>query len=42
MRLEVTSGLRYKNHVRITSESYVRLTLGSYVIKSCIWNQKVM
>ena len=41
IRLEVTLGLRYKNHVRITSESYVRLALGSYVIKPCKWNQKV-
>ena len=37
----VTLGLRYKNRVRITSESYVRLALGSYVIKPCKWNQKV-
>ena len=36
-----TSGLRDKNLVRIMLESYVRLTLGSYVIKSCKWNQKV-
>ena len=28
-------GLRYKNQVRITSESYVRLALESYVIKLC-------
>ena len=37
----VTLGLRYKNCVRITSESYVRLALGSYVTKPCKWNQKV-
>ena len=42
LRLEVTSGIRYKDHVRIRSESYVRLALGSYVIKPCKWNQKVM
>ena len=35
------SGLRHKNHVRITSESYVRLALGSYVIKPCKWDQKI-
>ena len=35
------SGLRYKNRVRSTSESYVRLTLGRNVIKPCNWNQKV-
>ena len=40
LRLEVTSGLRYKNHVRITSESYVRLALGSYVIK-WEWEQNI-
>ena len=34
--MEVTSVLRYKNHVRITSEGYVRLALGSYIIKP--WN----
>ena len=38
----VTSRLRYKNHVRIMSESYVRLTLGGYVIKGCKWDQEVM
>ena len=41
MSLEVTSGLRYKNRVRITSENYVRLTLESYIINPCKWNQKV-
>ena len=40
--LEVTLGLRYKNHVRLTPESYVRLALVSYVIKLWKWNQKVM
>ena len=40
IHLEVTSELRYKNRVRITSESDVRLTLGSYVIKPCKWSQK--
>ena len=35
------SGLRYKNHIRITSESYVRLALGSYVIKPCKWDKKL-
>ena len=34
------SGLRYKNCVRITSESYVRFTSGNYVIKACKWEQK--
>ena len=32
--MEVTSGLHYKNHVRITSESGAWLTLGTYVIKT--------
>ena len=32
LRLEATSELRYKNHVRITLESCIRLTLGSYFI----------
>ena len=36
---EVTSGLRYKNHVRITSGSNVRFTSGNYVIKLCKWEQ---
>ena len=40
--MEVTSGLRYKNCIRITSESYVRLALESYVIKPCKWDQKLM
>ena len=35
------SGLRYKNRVRSTSESYVRLTLVKNVIKPSNWNQKV-
>ena len=35
------TGLRYKNHIRITSESYVRLALGSYVIKPCKWDQEI-
>ena len=39
--VEVTSGLRYKNHFRIKSESYVRLALGSYIIKPCKWDQKI-
>ena len=26
------SGLRFKHHVRVTSETYVRLTLGSSII----------
>ena len=30
-----------KENVRIKSESYVRLTLGDYVIKSCKWDQKI-
>ena len=34
-------GLRFKNHVKITSESYFRLTLGSSVIKTCKWDQKI-
>ena len=37
---EVTSGLRYKNHVRITSGSHVRFTSGNYVMKLCKWEQK--
>ena len=41
LRLEVTSGLRYKNYVWITSESYVRLALGSYIIKPCKWDQDI-
>ena len=41
LRLEATSGLRYKNHVRITIESYVRLALGSYVIKLYKWDQEI-
>ena len=36
-----TLELRHKNRVRITSESYGRLTLGSCVTKPCKWNQKV-
>ena len=39
-KLEVTSGLRYKNHVRITSGSNVRFTSGNYIIKLCKWEQK--
>ena len=39
--MEVTSGLRYKNRVRIASESYLRLAFRSYVIKSCKWDQKL-
>ena len=35
VNMEVTSGLRYKNRFRITLESYIRLTLGSHVIKPC-------
>ena len=41
LRLEVTSGLRYKNYVWTTSESYVRLALGSYIIKPCKWDQDI-
>ena len=39
--MEVTLRLRYKNHVRITSGSYVRLALGNYVIKPCKWEEKI-
>ena len=39
IRLEVTLELRYKHYVRIMSGSYFRLTLGSYIIKPCKWNQ---
>ena len=35
------SGLLYKSQVRITSESYVKLTLRSYIIKPSKWNHKV-
>ena len=38
--MEVKSRLGYKNYVRITPESYVRLALGSYAIKPCKWDQK--
>ena len=38
--LEVMSGLGHKTRVRIMSGSYAILTLGSYVIKPCKWNQK--
>ena len=37
----LTTELHYKNHVRITSQSYIRLMLENYVIKPCKWNQKV-
>ena len=37
----ITSGFRYKNHLRITSESYGRLVLISYLIKPCKWDQKI-
>ena len=33
--------LRQNCLTKIMSESYVRLTLESYVIKPCNWNQKV-
>ena len=33
--------ITFWSHVRIMSESYVRLTLGNYVIKSCKWDQKI-
>ena len=36
----VRSRLRSKNHVRITSWSYVRFTLENYLIKPCKWKQK--
>ena len=39
--MEITSGLCYKNRVRITSESCVRLALGSYIMKSCKLDQKI-
>ena len=35
-----TSELRYKDHVRITSGSYVIFTSENYVIKPCKWEQK--
>ena len=38
--MEATSELRYKNHVRIMSGSYVRFTSGNYVIKPCKWEEK--
>ena len=40
--MQVTSELHHTNCVRITSKSYVRLTLESYIIKPCKWNQKIM
>ena len=40
IRLEVTLGLHLKNHVRTASESCVRLTLDSSVIKLCRWDEK--
>ena len=39
--MEDASELRYKNHVRIMSEIYVRFMSGNYVIKSCKWEQKI-
>ena len=39
--MEATSELRYKNHDRITSGSYVRFTLGNYVMKPCKCEQKI-
>ena len=39
--LEVTPESCYKNHIRITLGSCVRLKLGSYVIKPCKWGQKI-
>ena len=36
----ITSELRYKNQVKITLGSFVRLTLANYVIKHCKWDQK--
>ena len=41
LRLEVTSGLRYKNRVRITSENYISSMLEISVIKPSKWSQKV-
>ena len=35
LRQEVTSALRYKNHFRITSGSYIRLALRNDVTKPC-------
>ena len=33
--------IRFRNKVMIMLESYVRLTLGSYIIKPCKWYQKM-
>ena len=33
--------ITFWSYVRIMSESYFRLTLGNYVIKSCKWDQKI-
>ena len=41
LHLEVKSKLRYKNHIRIMLGSCIRLKLDSYIIKPCIWDQKI-
>ena len=33
--------ITFCSYIRIMSESYVLLTLGNYVIKSCKWDQKL-
>ena len=33
--------ITFQNYLRIMSESYVRLMLGNYVIKSCKWDQEI-
>ena len=33
--------ITFRSYVRIMSESYVWLTSGNYVIKSCKWDQKI-
>ena len=39
--MEDKSELSYKNHVEITSGSFVRFTSENYVIKPCKWEQKM-
>ena len=39
--MEVTSGLRYKNRVRIMSESYVTLNFKGFVVKPCNGTKKL-
>ena len=39
--MQGTSELRYKNHVRITSGSYVTFMFGNYIIKPCKGEQKI-